>query len=181
MFRAVQSILFTACWWMKKESLQCLHFTHLSTFLLLVSHLYLMHHRFLNFQSLQIRFRSWTHVWYVTPAAVSTFHTLFSKLLQHTLPSMANYCALQCRWSRLHIYSLLFISLDEKQRKSFHRREPQRIELGAIFDTTCKKCGGKGMFLCKNSEGCAKNKQDLSQELIRHWIVRLTKLWISLM
>jgi len=38
----------------------------------------------------------------------------------------------------------VFASLDEKQRKSVSNRDSKRIELGAIYDTTCKKCGGKG-------------------------------------
>merc|ERR1712227_336147 len=37
-------------------------------------------------------------------------------------------------------------SLDEQRRKTGGKREIPRIELGAVLDTTCKKCGGKGHF-----------------------------------
>ncbi|KAK2193691.1 hypothetical protein NP493_8g05025 [Ridgeia piscesae] len=37
-------------------------------------------------------------------------------------------------------------SLDEQRRKTGHVRETRRINLGAVLDTTCSKCGGKGHF-----------------------------------
>ena len=61
-------------------------------------------------------------------------------------------------WQNEYMY-LLFLSLfekknvnlfhlpsqDEKKRKQGgFRQERQKIELDAVFDTTCKKCGGKG-------------------------------------
>lgn len=44
----------------------------------------------------------------------------------------------------------LFInfSQDEKKRRQFgNRSERQKIVLEAVLDTTCKKCGGKGIVL----------------------------------
>ena len=41
-------------------------------------------------------------------------------------------------------YLNLFYSLDEQRRKKVHSKEKPRIEFGAVLDTTCKKCGGKG-------------------------------------
>ena len=35
-------------------------------------------------------------------------------------------------------------SLDEQRRKRGGHREKPKIELGAVLDTTCRKCGGKG-------------------------------------
>ncbi|KAK2143852.1 hypothetical protein LSH36_807g00117 [Paralvinella palmiformis] len=35
-------------------------------------------------------------------------------------------------------------ALDEQRRKTGHVKEIPRIELGAVLDTTCKKCGGRG-------------------------------------
>ncbi|KAI0227696.1 Nucleolar protein of 40 kDa [Lamellibrachia satsuma] len=37
-------------------------------------------------------------------------------------------------------------SLDEQRRRTGHVRETRRINLGAVLDTTCSKCGGKGHF-----------------------------------
>lgn len=34
---------------------------------------------------------------------------------------------------------------DEQNKKKNFKREFPKIELGAIFDTVCKKCGGKGI------------------------------------
>lgn len=37
-------------------------------------------------------------------------------------------------------------SLDEQRRRTGFKKEIQKIELGAVLNTTCKKCGGKGHF-----------------------------------
>jgi len=37
--------------------------------------------------------------------------------------------------------------LDEKRRKKFFAHGVAPIELDAVYDTTCKKCGGKGLFM----------------------------------
>ena len=37
--------------------------------------------------------------------------------------------------------------LDEKRRKKSSTQGVAPIELDAIYDTTCKKCGGKGMVI----------------------------------
>lgn len=39
----------------------------------------------------------------------------------------------------------MFYRLDEQRRRTGHVRETRRINLGAVLDTTCSKCGGKGM------------------------------------
>lgn len=47
------------------------------------------------------------------------------------------------------------LSLDErKKRKGFHMERP-KIELDAVYDTTCKKCGGHGHLAqdCFHSKG----------------------------
>jgi hypothetical protein len=34
--------------------------------------------------------------------------------------------------------------MDLQKNRKFHRGERPKIELGAVLDTTCKKCGGHG-------------------------------------
>ena len=39
-------------------------------------------------------------------------------------------------------------SLDEKRRKTMDYFELPKIELGAVLNATCTKCGGKGLHAC---------------------------------
>ena len=50
--------------------------------------------------------------------------------------------------------------LDEQRRKTGHIRGTKRINLGAVLDTTCSKCGGKGrtsIFNLRSMEILKKN------------------------
>ncbi|XP_014772935.1 zinc finger CCHC domain-containing protein 17 [Octopus bimaculoides] len=38
------------------------------------------------------------------------------------------------------------VSIDQRKQKKGFKREIQKIELGAVYDTTCKKCGAYGHF-----------------------------------
>lgn len=42
------------------------------------------------------------------------------------------------------IFYMHIFSLDERKNRKGFRSERAKIELGAVFDTTCKKCGGHG-------------------------------------
>lgn len=53
-------------------------------------------------------------------------------------------------------------SLDERKKKKGHQREIPKIELGAVLDTTCKKCGGHGHF----AQDCFHTKGGKVYELI---------------
>lgn len=58
------------------------------------------------------------------------------------------------------------LSQDEKRRKQGgFQQERKKIELEAVFDTTCKKCGTKGHL----AQDCFKTKGDKTYELIPDW------------
>ena len=44
----------------------------------------------------------------------------------------------------INLLNYLFFSMDEQRRKTGFKRDIPRIELGAVLNATCKKCGGKG-------------------------------------
>ncbi|XP_063399035.1 zinc finger CCHC domain-containing protein 17-like [Mytilus trossulus] len=54
------------------------------------------------------------------------------------------------------------LSLDERKNRKGFRSERAKIELGAVFDTTCKKCGGHGHL----AQDCFHAKGGKAYELI---------------
>ncbi|ESO87014.1 hypothetical protein LOTGIDRAFT_128093 [Lottia gigantea] len=54
------------------------------------------------------------------------------------------------------------LSLDEKKRRQFNKREREKIELGAVLNTTCRRCGGHGHF----AQDCYVVKGNKSYELV---------------
>jgi len=53
-------------------------------------------------------------------------------------------------------------SQDQQRKRQGYKREVPRIELGAVYDTTCKKCGGKGHL----AQDCFHRPGDVTYELI---------------
>jgi hypothetical protein len=40
----------------------------------------------------------------------------------------------------------LLFSLDERKKRKGFKMDRPKIELGAVFDTNCRKCGGHGNY-----------------------------------
>ncbi|KAK6191264.1 hypothetical protein SNE40_002997 [Patella caerulea] len=54
------------------------------------------------------------------------------------------------------------LSLDEKKRRQFFKKEREKIELGAVLNTTCRRCGGHGHF----AQDCYVIKGNKSYDLV---------------